>query len=65
MVACRRGTGGGAFAGRIMPSLVKFLVVVGVIAGAVFGGMWALATFVEPTPREITVTVPPERFAPR
>jgi hypothetical protein len=45
-----------------MPSLIRFLVVVGVIVGAVYGVIFSLANFIKPTPREITVTVPPDRF---
>ena len=41
-----------------MPSLIRFLVTCAVLAGRVYGGMFALATFVEPTPREITVRIP-------
>jgi cobalamin synthase len=41
-----------------MPSLLRFLVVVGVLVGLIYGAIYALASFVEPTPREITVTVP-------
>ena len=41
-----------------MPSLFRFLVVVGLLVGLVHGAIYALATFIEPTPREITVTVP-------
>ena len=46
-----------------MPSLVRFLIFVLVIGGLGYGAIFALATFVEPKPREITVTVPAERFA--
>ncbi|HWN49201.1 MAG TPA: histidine kinase [Xanthobacteraceae bacterium] len=45
-----------------MPSLFKLLVVVGVIAGLGYGVMFALATLVDPKPREMVVTVPPDRF---
>lgn len=45
-----------------MPSLFRFLVVVGVIGGIVYGIVFALANFVTPTPREMTVTVPPDKF---
>ena len=45
-----------------MPTLFRFLAVVAVIAGAVFGAMVALATLVEPSPREITVTTPASRL---
>jgi hypothetical protein len=45
-----------------MPSLVRFLVVIGIIAALVYGTLFSLATFVNPKPREITVTIPPDRF---
>ena len=47
-----------------MPSFIRFIVVLAVIAGAIYGGMLALATFVEPTPREMTVRVPADRLEP-
>jgi hypothetical protein len=48
-----------------MPTLVRFLAVIAVIGGLVFAAMFALATFVEPEPREITVTIPNSRLQPR
>jgi hypothetical protein len=45
-----------------MPSLFRFLTVVGIIAGIGYGAIFALANFVNPKPREMTVTIPPERF---
>ncbi|MEM6462692.1 MAG: histidine kinase [Pseudomonadota bacterium] len=48
-----------------MPSLIRFLVFCAVIVGLVYGAMFALAVYVEPTPREITVQVPTERVNPR
>jgi xanthosine utilization system XapX-like protein len=45
-----------------MPSLLRFLTVVAVIAGIVYGVVFALANFVNPKPREITVTIPADRF---
>lgn len=45
-----------------MPSLFRFLTVVAVIGGLVYGGIFALANFVNPKPREMTVSVPPDRF---
>jgi hypothetical protein len=45
-----------------MPSLFRFLLVLGIIGGIGYGVIFALATFVNPKPREITVTVPPDRF---
>jgi len=45
-----------------MPSLIRLLAVIGVIAGVGYAAMFALATLVDPKPREIVVTVPPDRF---
>jgi hypothetical protein len=47
-----------------MPSLIRLLVVLALIAGVVYGGMIALVMLVEPTPREMTVRVPNERLEP-
>jgi hypothetical protein len=46
-----------------MPSLFRFLVVVSITGGLIYGGMLALAYWVDPKPREITVSVPPGKFA--
>jgi hypothetical protein len=45
-----------------VPSLIRLLVVLAVLAGAVFGGMIALVTFVQPEPREMSQTIPPARL---
>jgi hypothetical protein len=45
-----------------MPSLLRFLLVLCVLAGAVYGGMYALAHWYDPKPREITVSIPPDKF---
>jgi hypothetical protein len=45
-----------------MPSLFRFLTVVAIIAGIVYGIIFALANFVNPKPREITVTIPTDKF---
>jgi hypothetical protein len=45
-----------------MPSLLRFLAVIAVLCGLVYGGLYALAHFVQPKPREITVSIPPDRF---
>ena len=47
-----------------MPSLIRLLVVVGVLAGLVYGGMVALVVLVEPKPREMSVRIPAERLNP-
>jgi len=41
-----------------MPSLFRFLIFVAVTAGVTYGGMFLLAQFYNPSPREITVSVP-------
>ena len=45
-----------------MPSLFRFLTVVGIIAGLIYGVVFALANFVTPKPREMTVTISPDKF---
>ena len=46
-----------------MPSLIRLILALGVLAGLAYGAMFSLATFVQPRPREITVTIPPDRLA--
>jgi hypothetical protein len=46
-----------------MPSLFRFLTLVAIVAGVIYGGMFLLAQFYNPTPREISVSVPPDRFS--
>ena len=48
-----------------MPSLFRFLVVVGLLGGLAYGAVFSLAHFVNPKPREITVTIPPDKFLKR
>lgn len=45
-----------------MPSLLRFLAVVAIIAGLGYAAMYALATLVPLKPREITVSVPQDTF---
>jgi hypothetical protein len=45
-----------------MPSLFRFLMVVGLLGGLIYATVFALATFVHYKPREIVVTVPSDRF---
>ena len=45
-----------------MPSLFRFLMVVAIIVGVVYGALFALANFVNPKPREMTVTIPADKF---
>jgi hypothetical protein len=46
-----------------MPTIFRFAMVSAVVAGLCYGVIYALATFLEPPPREISVTVPPSRYA--
>ncbi len=48
-----------------VPTLFRFLVVIAVLAGLGFAAIFALATFVEPQPREMTTTIPPNRLPAR
>lgn len=41
-----------------MPSLFRFLLVLGTLCGIGFGGLYLLATQFEPQPREITQQMP-------
>lgn len=45
-----------------MPTLFKFLTVLAVIAGLIYGGMIALVTFVQPEPRDMVEIVPPSKL---
>ena len=40
-----------------MPSLLRFLIILAILAGFVYGGMLALVDFVKVSPREITETI--------
>jgi hypothetical protein len=41
-----------------MPSLFRFLIVAGVLGAIVFGGLYAMAIFLEPEQREMSTPVP-------
>ena len=45
-----------------MPSLFRFLIFVGLLGGLAYGAVFSLATFVPYKPREIIVTIPPDKF---
>ena len=45
-----------------MPTLFRFLVIIGVLVGIVYGAMFALVTFVEPRKGEMTVRVPLDKL---
>lgn len=41
-----------------MPTLFRFVMVIGIVAALVYAAMFALVTLVEPTPAELSVPVP-------
>jgi hypothetical protein len=45
-----------------MPSLIRLLVVLGALAAVTYGALYALAYWYDPKPREITVSIPADRF---
>ena len=45
-----------------MPTLFRFLVTIGVIAGIVYGAMFALVQYVQPKQGEMTVRIPVEKL---
>jgi hypothetical protein len=45
-----------------MPSLLRFLTVVAILGAVIYGGLYSLAHLVQPKPREITVSIPPDKF---
>jgi len=45
-----------------MPSLFRLLTVIAILSAIVYGGLYALAHFVQPKPREISVSIPPDKF---
>jgi hypothetical protein len=45
-----------------MPSLLRLLTIIGLLCAVIYGGLYALAHFVEPKPREISVSVPSDKF---
>lgn len=47
-----------------MPTLIRFLVLIAVLVGLVYAGMFALVTYVEPNTGEMTVRIPAEKVNP-
>ena len=48
-----KGTGLEAF----MPTLLRFLTIIGILVGLFYGSMFVLANFFEPQPREMTKSI--------
>jgi hypothetical protein len=45
-----------------VPSLIRFIVIIGVLVAIAYGAMFALVNLVEPKPREMTQTISPSRL---
>jgi hypothetical protein len=45
-----------------MPSLFRLLIFLGMLGGLAYGAVYALAQYGELRPREITITVPADKF---
>lgn len=45
-----------------MTNLVRFILIVAVLAGLIYAGLVALPLLVEPQQREIIITVPSDRI---
>jgi len=48
-----------------MPSLFRFLTMLIAVVGIGYGVVYLLANFVSPYPREMTVSIQPEKFLKR
>ena len=46
-----------------MPSLIRLFMVLGLLGGAAYGAMFALANFVQPKQREMSITIPQQRLS--
>jgi hypothetical protein len=46
----------------VVTSLARFILILGVAGGLIYGGLVALTLLVEPEQREITVQVPPGKI---
>lgn len=47
-----------------MPTLFRFLLTICLLVGVVYGGMFALATYVQPKQGEMTVRIPAAKLNP-
>jgi len=45
-----------------MPSLLRLLSIIAIIGAIVYGGLFALAHLVHPHTRDMSVSIPPDRF---
>ena len=49
--------------GGFVTIIARLIFVCLLLAALIYGGLWALATFVEPDIQETTIAVPASRFA--
>ncbi|NKB78395.1 hypothetical protein HED49_01250 [Ochrobactrum daejeonense] len=47
-----------------MPTLTRLVIFLALVAAVIYGAMYALANFVEPDMREITVEIPASKLKP-
>ncbi len=47
-----------------VPTLFRFIATLAILGGLAFAGLFALATFVVPTPREMSVMIPASKLQP-
>jgi lipopolysaccharide export LptBFGC system permease protein LptF len=45
-----------------MPSLLRLLTILAIIAALIYGGLYALANFVQPHSRQMSVSILPNQF---
>jgi hypothetical protein len=45
-----------------MPSLIRLLTVLAILCAIVYGGLYSLAHFVQPSPRQMSVFISPSKF---
>jgi hypothetical protein len=50
---------------ELMPTLFRFIITIAVLAGIVYGAMFALVIFVEPKQAELSVRIPAEKLLPQ
>lgn len=41
-----------------MPTLIRLIIILLFLAGLAYGAMFALVTFVQPSPKEVTIRIP-------
>ncbi len=46
-----------------MPSLIRLIVILGILAGLGYATLWSFANLVQPHPREMSVVVPVDKIA--